>query len=125
MKYYCVTNNPLAYNKLDTGETVFLKGVDYLSVLRAVRSEIHKGRRLLTHPLSSSIKPNETPYKTILMSSDCGEGLVEIFSLTLIEDAIASAEKFIENKAPRVWPKTVLDDFMLIDYDLIRQAVNK
>lgn len=125
MKFFCVTNNPLAHNKLKADGIVFLEGKSYIDVLHAARNEIHMGRRLLTHPLSGSIKPNETPFKTVLLSGDCGEGLVEMFSLMLIENAIGSAEKFMVNKKPREWPEPALEDFMLIDFDLIYQAVNK
>ena len=78
----------------------------------------HKGYRLLTHPLSGSVKPGETPYKSVLMSR--GERL-DMTSLTLIEDAIRTGRKF-EDKSEKYSGKT-LDDLKLIDMDLLKGAI--
>lgn len=32
-----------------------------------VRDRIHEGHLLLSHPLSGSVKPNETPYKSVMI----------------------------------------------------------
>jgi hypothetical protein len=54
---------------------------------------IHKGAKLITHPLMGSIKPNETPFRSIIVSEGEGTSL-DIESLVIIESSIASAEKF-------------------------------
>jgi hypothetical protein len=36
-------------------------------VLLTVRDHIHSGARLLTHPQAGSVKPYETPYRSVLV----------------------------------------------------------
>lgn len=118
-----ITNNKMAMEKLkDRHEIIFTDGT-LMEVLITVRDYIHKGHKLLTHPLMGSVKPNETPYKTVLISKINGE-TIDMDSVTLIENSIHTAEKFINNKPTPDWPERVLQDFMLIDYDLIYNAIN-
>ena len=62
-KYMVITNNPLVRSRLDdTHEVIYLE-LSYEELLKVVRDRIYEGHRLLTHPLSGSVKPKETPYK--------------------------------------------------------------
>ena len=64
-KYMVITNNPLVRSRLDdTHEVIYLE-LSYEELLKVVRDRIYEGHRLLTHPLSGSVKPKETPYKSI------------------------------------------------------------
>lgn len=63
-----ITNNPLTKSSLDGRFDVIYKEVDLVDVLIVVRDYIHKGHKLLTHPLMGSIKPNQTPYKSVAIS---------------------------------------------------------
>lgn len=63
-----VTNNPLVVRELTGQYTVEFVDGTYHDVLVALRDQIHKGHRLYSHPLSGSVKPNETPYKSVLIS---------------------------------------------------------
>ena len=93
-----------------------------MDVFVTSRDYIHMGYALLTHPLSGSIKPNETPYKTIAISREKLNEL-DFNSLTLIENSIETAAKLLVNKQKKQWAESVLDDFKLIDFDLIRNAL--
>lgn len=118
-----VTNNIMASQKLkDRLPVVFTEG-GLMDVLTLVRDYIHKGHKLLTHPLSGSVKPNETPFKTILISKDGGK-TIDMDSLLLIESGIHAADKFIRDRKTPNWPEPLLEDFRLIDYDLIYNALN-
>ena len=118
-----ITNNPMVMDKMSNRfETVFVDGM-LMDVLKHVRDYVHKGHRLLTHPLSGSIKPNVTPYKTVLISYINGK-TTDIESLSVIESSIHTAEKLMQSKEIPKWPEKVLDDFSLIDYDLIYHAIN-
>lgn len=64
-----ITNNPLVKEKLGQDYNVEYYEISYEDVLKKVRDEIYTGYRLLTHPLSGSVKPNETPYKSIMVST--------------------------------------------------------
>lgn len=118
-KYIIVTNNPLVYEKHKSTHHVMYKEISYENLLREVRDRIHEGHQMLTHPLSGSVKPNETPYKSILISEERGE--VDQGSVALIENAILSCGKF-EFKSDRYRPE-VYDDFQLIDCTLIESGM--
>ena len=109
-----VTNNPMVRDKLPDAE---FHDTDYLGVLKIVRDKIHLGHKLLTHPLSGSVKPGETPYKTVILSAK--KGKLDESALSIIEDSIQTCQKFMANGAVRSWREEILADFQLIDYDLI------
>ena len=68
-----VTNNPLC-RAVFTGicPVEFVAADSCLSMLIRVRDMVYAGYRLYTHPLSGSVKPNETPYKSLLLSRSAG-----------------------------------------------------
>lgn len=117
-----VTNNEMVCELIDKKMPDALKFVPggYESVLIEARNMIHNNYVLLTHPLSGSIKPNETPYKSIALEK--GNSL-DFDSLSLIEKAIATYEKMQSIKNTPNWTERVLDDFRTIDYDLFVNAV--
>lgn len=121
-KAIIVTNNILSREAFITKYKVVFVNGSLMDVLITTRDYIHKGYILLTHPLSGSIKPNETPYKTIAIS-DIRQDEVDFNSLMLIENSIGTAEKLLANKNKKSWSESVLDDFRLIDYDLIKNAL--
>jgi len=84
-----------------------------LQVLQAVRDRVHMGHELITHPLSGSVKPNETPYKSVIISTETGALCLR--SLSIIEESIQTCEKF----PPLNIPQNALQDFMEIDYSLL------
>lgn len=115
-----VTNNPLS-REAETDITVeYIDDGDftgYMSVLVRVRDLIHLGHRLLTHPLSGSVKPGETPYKTVAMTAEQGE--LDPKSLDIIENSVETARKLIANRKDRILTEKIRKDFQLIDYQLI------
>ena len=124
MENIIVTNNKYVYEKYkDTIEIKYDGDFTYLDVLECVRDKIHKGHKLMTHPLSGSVKPNETPYKTIMISKD--KNTMDYNDLMIIEESIATAKKFIHNKPTPNWTERVLDDFRVIDLSLIDNVMNK
>lgn len=118
-----ITNNRMVVDK--AGDRYSIEFVDgtLMDVLKLVRDYVHKGHRILTHPLSGSVKPNETPYKTVLISRANGQ-TIDMDSLLLIEDSIMTAEKFLKDKGIPEWPDEILNDFRFIDYDLISYVIN-
>ena len=92
---------------------------DYLGVLIAARDRVHLGHKLLTHPLSGSVKPGETPYKTVILSGDRGAASIAEESLRIIEDSIQTCLKLTAGAKKRALSEKILEDFQLIDYSLI------
>lgn len=119
---YIITNNKDVYNKYsEVFEMRFLENLTLLDILKVCRDEVHLGSELLTHPLTGSIKPNETPFKSIMLSKE--KGPLNFDSLNLIEHAIEVTEKFLNNAKIKHWPDNILEDFRLIDFGLITSAI--
>lgn len=118
MRDILVTNNSDFLTDGLGFEVRYLDTLSYMDVLIAVRDLVHSGHRLITHPLSGSVKPFETPYKSIVVSTQKG-GSVDEDSLILISDAIVMAEKF---RRERRFNDKLLADFRLIDRDLIERG---
>lgn len=124
MKNIIVTNNHLVRDKFDgLFQIEFVEGLDYIKVLSLVRDRLHIGHQLLTHPLSGSIKPNETPYKSVIISGKTAE--LDQSGLIIVEESIVTASKFIENKPTPNWPESILDDFRVIDLSLMENVIER
>ncbi len=114
-----VTNNPLVRGYWGSGENdkyihILWYGGGLDDVLVAARDMVHLGWRLLNHPLSSSIKPNQTPYKTLILAQ--GESL-DFQSLQVVEGAIATVNKL---GAFAGGNEQVLADLQLIDLEVCK-----
>lgn len=118
--YTVITNNPLVYEKFKNSHDVIYREVSYEDILKEARDRIHQGYRLLTHPLSGSVKPNETPYKSMLMSST--KGRMDPASLRLIENAIQACGKF-RFKGDQ-FQSDVYEDFQMIDLTLLESGMS-
>ncbi len=119
IKYFILTNNPMTVSEMGDRHDVRFEDGDFIFLLTRVRNLVHKGYKLLSHPLSGSVKPGETPYKSVMISAT-PENQVDQYSLKLIENAIETAGKF-KNKAElyRQYRPEVLLDFQLVDLGLI------
>lgn len=117
------TNNPSVRDECKTFTEVRYFDLPMLGFLQQVRNRVHEGYRLLTHPLSGSVKPSETPYKSVLMTAEPGPA-VDAMSLDLIENALATVQKFYERHVPRAedLPERIRADFALVDLTLIQSA---
>ena len=113
-----VTNNSLVRAKYANVCRIEFIGGGIGDVFKKARDYIHLGHKLLSHPLSGSVKPNENPFKSILISAE--KGRLDGDSLRIIENAIITAAKF-----PRKYeniPDEILADFRTIDCSLITGA---
>jgi hypothetical protein len=119
-----ITNNSMTRDQL--GEKFELEYIDtnVIDVYRKVRDYIHLNHRLLTHPIVSSIKPNEIPFRTVVITKN-RETHIDIESLTMIENSINTTEKFLKDFGIPNWSEKILNDFELIDYDIIYNAINR
>lgn len=113
-----VTNNKLVRDRFkDKFDVIFIEdNHSYKPVLEKIRDLVHTGYKVLTHPLSGSVKPNETPYKSVIIES--GKTLDED-SLKIIESAIETLDKFQKMERTPNWTERVLDDFRVVDLDLM------
>lgn len=118
-KYMVITNNPFVRSRLDdTHEVIYLE-LSYEELLKVVRDRIYEGHRLLTHPLSGSVKPKETPYKSVLISER--KEKVDGESVRLIENAILVCQKFQDKS--KYYKEEVYKDFQLVDWTLLESGL--
>ena len=119
-----ITNNvKVLEHYADSFEIVFIEG-SYKDVLVEVRNRVHKGQKLLTHPLMGSVKPNETPFKSVAMSKETAA--LDMDSLTVIEQSITTHDKFMRMKRPKLGENAsedLKDDFREIDLSLLMSAL--
>ncbi len=119
------SNNPMFMLNPPTGFKVeFISVPTALDVLYSARNQIHKNHLLLTHPLHSNIRPNDTPYRSVAVSYSAGS-TIDLYSLDLIETAITVYEKHTQNSRNNLWSNSTLKDLQLIDYDLISNAIEE
>ena len=115
--YTIISNNPAVFDVY--GEVVRCVSGGVGEVFTAVRDAVHLGAVLISHPLAGSLKPNETPYKSIVLSTR--KGSVDMASLLTIEDAAATLRKLpVKN---RQYSQRILEDFSVIDLDLMQSAM--
>ena len=118
-KYMVITNNTIVRSRLDdTHEVIYLE-LSYEELLKVVRDRIYEGHRLLTHPLSGSVKPKETPYKSVLISER--KEKVDGESVRLIENAILVCQKFQDKS--KYYKEEVYKDFQLVDWTLLESGL--
>ena len=92
----------------------------FREILVEARDLVYAGHILYTHPLAGSVKPNETPYKSLIVSVE-PHGF-DADHAGLMANAIAVFDKF----RPIGWEleERILRDFQLIDYSLLCGALN-
>lgn len=117
--YLIVTNNPLAKELIPADYAMDFEPCTYREVLVKVRDLVYAGHRLYTHPLSGSVKPNETPYKSIVVSKNVKH--MELSEAEIISNSLVTFDKFPLKY--RDLPEQVLKDFQLIDYTLLCSAL--
>ena len=116
-----ITNNPLVRAKYP--ELTVFSEVGAEGVLVEVRDLVHLGAVVLSHPLSGSILPGVSPYKSIIIT-DCdgnSPGGVDFESVSLIEKALELLKKPPDGFLG--FDGKVLEDFQVIDLDLMDCAI--
>ena len=66
-----ISNNPRVPETLTNFEHV--KCDSYEGVLLQARDAVHAGAHLLTHPLAGSVKPGESPYRSVAVTARGGQ----------------------------------------------------
>lgn len=117
--FHIVSNNPMVAEKYPD-LTEFQENSSVKDIFSEGRNSVHLGANLINHPLAGSIKPNQSPYKSLVLSDRKGD--LDMFSLRLIEGAIQVLKKF----PPRgiKYDEQTLEDFQVIDLDLLDSAID-
>ena len=119
-----VTNNSKVFVEYKENYTVeFIDSETMYNVLIKTRDLLHSGYKLLTHPMSGSLKSNQTPYKSILLIKKNNEANLD--DILMIENAIDNYNKFIKNRDITNWTENIKNDFKTVDLSFISSCFNK
>lgn len=116
-----ITNNVSICDLFNKNINVTYVDGGYLDVLYEVRDRIHTGSILISHPLMGSIKPNETPYRSIVLENRTGP--LDYQSLSIIESSIETCKKLLKDRTTPDWTDKVLADFRFLDMKLLESAL--
>lgn len=120
-KCILVTNNGRAASKYDGHLCEIHLFHSYEEVLIKARDLIYTHHKLLTHPQASSLKPNQTPYRSILLYSEgSGDNMEDI---RLIEDAISAFQKWNAIKKTPPYDEKIAYDYQTIDLSMIENVI--
>lgn len=124
--YLLVTNNRLCFEKYrDRVRVDYLEDGSYLDVLVRARDYVQKGSRIETHPMAGSIKPNQTPFRSVLLSDRKMDGDEVIENELMIEDAVLMTKEFLSDRPVRKWDESIVNDFRQVDLELISGAIDR
>lgn len=123
MGFIIITNNDSVYNEYKDKFNVELYDCSIKEVMLKARDRIHKGYKMLTHPLSSSVKPNESLFKSVVISDE--KGTLDMDSLLIIENAIQTCDKFNKIKYHIEYTDRIVEDFKLIDLTVLKSALDR
>ena len=115
-----ISNNPLVRDCLGDWYQVDYHEITHREILVMVRDLVYSGYKLYTHPTAGSVKPNENPYKSIVVGKEPGEFSME--EINLMANAMITFDKFKPLKV--VYSDYHHDDFRMIDYTLLCSALD-
>lgn len=115
MKYITIiSNNPTVEL---TSTDIHITEYGAVPVLERLRDLVHLGHHLLTHPFAGSVKPNENPFKSVVITK--GHFGVDYQSVQIVEGCLDVARRMIKERPYRDYPPQVISDMQLIDRSLL------
>lgn len=84
---------------------------------------IHAGWRIVANPLYGNLKPNQQPYRTLVLTKEEERSSLDLESLELIESAIRIHENSHILMLPGSLPLEVDKDLRYIDFMLIEETL--
>lgn len=120
-KAIIITNNNRVFEKYKNAMKVLLLDT-YEDVLLKTRDMIYDRHILLTHPQASSLKPNQTPYRSIVVYP--GEGTDNTEDILLIEKCEEVFRQWQEiSSTPEQYDDKIAEDFKTIDLSVIDNII--
>lgn len=92
-------------------------------VLRNVRDLCHKNYKLITHPLTGSIKPNQTPYKTAVLEKKYSQR-IDLQSVLMAENSLSKALEMLADKPRPEMALSFAEDYAVIDLDFFKSYLS-
>lgn len=120
-KAIIITNNDRVFGKYQKDLKVILLET-YEEVLIKVRDLVYDKHILLTHPQASSLKPNQTPYRSIVVYPKEKEDNMK--DIMMIEGSINTFRQWQElSPTPTNYGEKVQNDFKTIDLSVIENII--
>ncbi len=119
--YICISNNPDLVNSVNQLEIV---DGTALAVLTIGRDLIHLGWELVANPLYGNFKPNQQPYRTIVLkkNNSTDSAATHFDSLNLIEEAINIYRSSHILRIPGELRERIDKDFRYLDFSLMEET---
>lgn len=122
-KAILITNNDRVYKKYH-GQLKMILLETYEEVLLKTRDLVYDRHLLLTHPQASSLKPNQTPYRSIIVYPKGTEDNMK--DIMLIEKCIETFRQWQDiAKTPLDYKADVANDFKTIDLSVIENIISR
>ncbi len=118
-----VTNNDRVALKFKGSAKEIILLEEYRDVLLKARDLIYAGHKLLTHPQASSLKPNQTPYRSILLYGE--KQALDTDAVMLIEKAIENFDKWQDIRQTPEYNAKIANDYKTIDLSMIENIISK
>ena len=120
-KAILITNNDRVHEKYKNELTVILMDT-YEDVLIKTRDMVYDRHTLLTHPQASSLKPNQTPYRSVVVYPKGEEDNMK--DILLIEKCLETYYQWQEiAPTPLFYQEKVANDFKTIDLSVIDNII--
>lgn len=120
-KVILITNNDKVYLKYkDKLQCIFTE--KYEEVLIKVRDMVYDRHILLTHPQASSLKPNQTPYRSVVLYPQGNEDNMK--DILLIEKCLETFKQWQKiSLTPENYSDKIAEDFKVIDLSIIDNII--
>ena len=120
-KAILITNNDKVYLKYkDKLQCIFTE--KYEEVLIKVRDMVYDRHILLTHPQASSLKPNQTPYRSVVLYPQGNEDNMK--AILLIEKCLETFKQWQNiSLTPENYSDKIAEDFKVIDLSIIDNII--
>ena len=116
-----ITNNDRVYEKYKDELKVILLDT-YEEVLIKVRDMVYDKHILLTHPQASSLKPNQTPYRSVAVYPRGKDDNMK--DILLIEKCLQVYYEWQESApSPEKYEARVANDFKTIDLSVVDNII--
>ncbi len=120
-KAILITNNDRVYEKYkEMMKVIYMEA--YEEVLIKVRDMVYDRHVLLTHPQASSLKPNQTPYRSVIVYPKGEEDNTD--DILLIEKCLETYYRWQEiAPTPQKYEDHTAYDFKTIDLSVIDNVI--
>ncbi len=116
-----VTNNDKVANKYADVTNIEMCET-YEDVLLKTRDLVYNKHILLTHPQASSLKPNQTPYRSIIVYPKGEDDNIK--DVMMIDKCIQVYNEWQEiSPSPEAYKEKVANDFKTIDLSVIDNVI--